>query len=247
MKPYVDIEGSGQGMTTVRSNVESDWGVVRGADNSELRDLAVRNTNTGVLAVGYAAELTAPRLTDVTVDASGAASNIAVRLSGTTAVLQRVSGSALGGGQTIALDLLGGAVTVADSTFRAADATGLNQAALSAYSPESKIARTSLIASGPFAIGFRSFNGSHVFTDVTVTATGATSWGIYNGHRTNGPSVTIHQSRVSGGTLALKAESGLFRSGASHINGPVEIFDIATVVCGASYGAAFQALGSNCS
>jgi Collagen triple helix repeat (20 copies) len=248
MKPYVDIEGSGPGMTTIRSDVESGFGVVFGSDNTELRDLAVRNTNTGVLATGFFAELSAPRLRNVNVQASGAAVNQAIRLSGTTAVLDRVTATALGGSQTVALNLLGGAgVTVKDSDFRAADGSVLNEAVFNSYSPESRIARSTMTASGAMAIGFRSFNGAHVLTDVTVTATGATSWGIYNGHRTNGSSVQLHQSRVSGGTLALKAESGSFRSGASHINGPVEVFEAATVVCVASYGAAFQPLGPSCS
>jgi hypothetical protein len=247
MKPYVDIEGSGPGVTTIRSDVESGFGVVFGADNAELRDLSIRNTNTGVLATGFFAELTAPRLTNVTVEASGAAVNQAIRLSGTSAVLDRVTANALGGSQTIALNLLGGVVvTVTDSAFRAADASVLNEAVFNSYSPESRISRSTITASGAHAIGFRSFNGSHVLSDVTVTATGATSWGIYNGHRTNGSTVQLHQSRVFGGTLALKAESGTFRAGASHISGPVELTEPATVVCATSYGAAFQPLGASC-
>jgi hypothetical protein len=43
LKPYVDVEGSGVGVTTVRSTVEAA-GTVRGADFAELRALTVWNT-----------------------------------------------------------------------------------------------------------------------------------------------------------------------------------------------------------
>jgi hypothetical protein len=43
MKPYVDVEGSGVGVTVVRSTVEAE-GTVKGADFSELRALTVWNT-----------------------------------------------------------------------------------------------------------------------------------------------------------------------------------------------------------
>jgi hypothetical protein len=51
MKPFVDIEGSGELNTTIVSSVSQDaggddHGTVQGADNSEMRFLTVQNTST---------------------------------------------------------------------------------------------------------------------------------------------------------------------------------------------------------
>lgn len=43
MRPFVDVEGSGEGVTIVRSTVNGT-GTVRGADDAELRELTVLNT-----------------------------------------------------------------------------------------------------------------------------------------------------------------------------------------------------------
>jgi hypothetical protein len=43
LRPFVDVEGSGVGVTTVRSTVDMA-GTVQGADNAELRQLTVENT-----------------------------------------------------------------------------------------------------------------------------------------------------------------------------------------------------------
>ena len=44
MRPYVDIEGSGEGITTITSEITTGSGTVVGANNSELRYLTVKNT-----------------------------------------------------------------------------------------------------------------------------------------------------------------------------------------------------------
>lgn len=54
MKEYVDIEGSGEGVTIISGTVDSassNSGVVNGADNSELRFLTVRNKRTSGTAI----------------------------------------------------------------------------------------------------------------------------------------------------------------------------------------------------
>jgi Collagen triple helix repeat (20 copies) len=249
MKPYVDVEGSGEGVTTIRSAIDSGFGVVVGSDNAELRDLTLRNTSTSTLGVGFSADSTAPRLSHVTVHASGASVTYALRVTNANTVANRVTATASGGSQTIALNVLGGVFTGSENSFRAVDGLAVNEAALGNYSGEIRLSRSSITAAGPIAIGFRSFNGAHILTDVTIaaTSTGGTSWGIYNGHRTSGSAMTLHNSRISGGTLALKAESGPLRIGASQISGPVEIGENATVVCATSYNAAFQPVGAACS
>lgn len=75
MKPYVDIRGSGENVTTITgSNVDgADGGVVSGADHAELSFLTVENTGTGV-GTGAAAIYnfhTSPRISNVTAVVEG--------------------------------------------------------------------------------------------------------------------------------------------------------------------------------
>lgn len=75
MKPFVDIEGSGEGMTTIRGAgnplLAPEEPTVLGADNAELRFLTVESVG-GTSTLGMQATGTSPRLTHVTVQASGA-------------------------------------------------------------------------------------------------------------------------------------------------------------------------------
>lgn len=74
MKEWVDIEGSGEGATTLTatSNQGSITGTLKGASNSELRFLTVENVGTADSQVAAVYNDNAsPRLTQVTVSASG--------------------------------------------------------------------------------------------------------------------------------------------------------------------------------
>ena len=77
MKSYVDIEGAGQGVTTIKGNVSgSNSGVIKGNNNAELRNLTVENTGGGSWAIAiYNQDSISPRITNVTVKASGGTSN----------------------------------------------------------------------------------------------------------------------------------------------------------------------------
>ncbi len=73
MKPYVDIEGAGEGVTKITSAVATvGTGTVRAASHSELRYLTVENTGTGdQQAAAIYVSGTAPRITHVTAQAVG--------------------------------------------------------------------------------------------------------------------------------------------------------------------------------
>ncbi len=78
MKSFVDIEGSGEDVTTITAagtteGTDSLWpkSTLAGADNAELRFLTVRNTGGNENAVAIYNRETSPRLTHVTVIASG--------------------------------------------------------------------------------------------------------------------------------------------------------------------------------
>jgi hypothetical protein len=84
MRQHVDIQGSGELQTIVRSQISTpgtcgNQGTVRGASNAELRFLTVSNTGAEECDVGVVNTGVSPRLTHVTVENTGAgAVNIGV-------------------------------------------------------------------------------------------------------------------------------------------------------------------------
>lgn len=249
MKPYVDLEGSGELVTTLTSANSSGAGTVVGADNSELRFVTVKNTGGGQQSVALYAESTSPRFTHVTAVASGGSENYGVHLSNGTPALTSVTASASGGGQSFGLANFNGVLSVANSSFSASDAAGINVGLLTTFGGTTRIVSSTLTGSGgAVAIGMRSYNGSHSLQNVTITASGSgESYGIRNGQKASAPSVGVHQSRISGGTNSVFALGGSVKLGASQLTGPAAVSDLGTVVCAASYNGSFAPLGSTCS
>lgn len=102
MKQWVDIEGSGEGVTTLTatSNVSSLTGTLKGASNSELRFLTVENVGATAdsQVVAIYNDNASPRLTHVTVSSSGSNSfNFGVTNDGSSPVMTNVTVTASGG------------------------------------------------------------------------------------------------------------------------------------------------------
>lgn len=249
MKPYVDIEGSGEGVTTITSADASGAGTVVGADNSELRYLTVRNNGSGQQSVAIFTQTTSPRLTHVTAISSGSSENYGLHISNGSAVLTNVTVRASGGVTAIALANLGGATSASGSSFSASDSTGLVAAILTASGGAMKLQSSTLTASGgSIAMGLRAYNSSQMLTNVTVSASGSgESYGINSGWKTQTPSVQVHQSRVSGQTNSVFTVGGFVRLGASQLSGPVEALNAGTIACAASYDSNFNPRGPDCS
>jgi hypothetical protein len=100
MKPYVDIEGSGE-LTTKITYTGSDslyTGTVIGASNAELRFLTVENTGGGMTcAVAIYNYLASPRLTHVTATATGGTNNLGMFNDSSSPVMTNVTATATGG------------------------------------------------------------------------------------------------------------------------------------------------------
>ena len=133
MKPYVDVEGSGEGVTILTSTNSSGYGTVIGADHSELRFLSVTNTGGGQQSVALFSESTSPRFTHLTAAATGGSENYGIHISNGSPVLTNVTATASGGAQSFAVGNFNGNVTVLDSTFGASDAAGLNIGLLTTF------------------------------------------------------------------------------------------------------------------
>ena len=98
MKEYVDIEGSGEGVTIITAaGSATSNGTVRGANNAELRFLTVRNTGGNDHAFAIYNYYASPRLTQVTAIASGGTiNNIAVFNLGSSSAMTHVTARAVG-------------------------------------------------------------------------------------------------------------------------------------------------------
>jgi hypothetical protein len=249
MRPHIDIEGSGEDVTTVTSAIGTGLGTVVGASNAELRFVTVRNTGeTGQQVVALFSESTSPRYTHVTATSSGGSENTGIHVSNGTPVLSNVTASASGGGKSIGVTNLNGVLTVSNSSFSAADAAGLNAGLFSTMGGTVRATSSTMTASGgAIAIGLRTYNGSHTVANMTLSGSGgAESYGVYNGWRFAAPIVNVHQSRVSGGTNSIYSVGGTIKVGASQLTGPAGADNQGTVLCAVTYDATFSPLGPGC-
>lgn len=249
MRPYVDVEGSGEGVTTITSTVATGFGTVVGTDNSELRFLTVKNTGeAGQQVVGLFSDRTSPRYTHVRALVSGGAENQAIHISNGAPVLDYVTASASGGGTAIGVANFNGALTVSNSTFGAADAAGANTGLLTTFGGTLRATNSTMTGSGgEIASGLKTNNGVHTLANMTLSGSGATtSYGIYNGWRSATPTVNVHQSRISGGTNSIYSFGGTIKVGASQLTGSAGINNHGSVLCATSYNENYSPLSPAC-
>ncbi len=104
MKPFVDIEGSGELSTKITYTGSTDLftGTVIGADHAELRFLSVENTGGGDIesAVAIFNGSASPTLTHITASASGLYDNRAVFNNYSTPVITEATINASGGNKS---------------------------------------------------------------------------------------------------------------------------------------------------
>jgi len=99
MKPWVDVEGSGEGITTLTAVGNMGWSdaTVQGAPNAELRSLTVKNTGGADKAFAVHSTANPFRMTRVTAVASGGASySRAVAIDAGSVTLNQVTATASG-------------------------------------------------------------------------------------------------------------------------------------------------------
>jgi hypothetical protein len=128
MRPYVDIEGSGQGVTRLAgTGVPGAAGVVNGADNAELRQLSITvSTEPGRVGVGILNSAVSPRISDVMVRADGAGSIYGIQnWNGAAPRLERVTVRVAGAPIAVAVEnLTSGKPTLVDVSLRAETVAG---------------------------------------------------------------------------------------------------------------------------
>ncbi len=211
MKPYVDIEGSGQQTTIVQGvgNNSSDLiGVVYGASNAELRNLQAKSLGAGFsYSIGVVVADAGTRVRDVTVVSSGASVNWGVRVvngvvSGLNPIIERSTVDVQGGSAAYGIVNRGeqAKATVRDSAVKVSAATNAYGFYTVGGSPQ-ELTRLKIDASGTStATGvFGDPEGVPItlrLSDSTVTASGGSSANY--GARVLGGNADFVRSTLSG-------------------------------------------------
>ena len=219
MKPFVDIEGSGETVTkiTFTGSASLNNGTVVGADNAELRSLTVESTGGNSFAVAIANTNKSPSILHVTASASGGTtSNDGVYNINSSPAMSdvtiSVSGSGTGDNEGVSdfnssPPMTNVTISVSGSAFGDYGVYNNNFS-----SPTMTNVAVYVSASGSgFAVGVENTSNSFVtMINLTVSASGsATVYGVGNS-TTN---VTIRDSNIfaSGGASSY----GIFNSASS--------------------------------
>jgi hypothetical protein len=137
MKPFVDIEGSGELNTIITSTVSADnapTGTVNGANNTEMRFLTVQNTKNmnsgGETGVAIVNDDVSPRYTHVSANSSGDDVGFYVGISNqgsSQPTMTDVTASASGSSsRNVGVEILGGSTTMIGVTASASGSRNPN-------------------------------------------------------------------------------------------------------------------------
>jgi hypothetical protein len=198
LKNYVDVEGSGQGVTTISCACGSDTSPVTDGSSAVLqvtgpgvhvsvRGVTVNNTGSSrSFSAGIWTGSTAPgdvRLDDVTATATGATNNRAISNTSSSPTMTNVTATAAGGTVNYGIINISSVPTITNATVTAT-------------------------ATGATNYGVYNFSSSPTITNVTAAATAGTgNYGVYLA----GGSVLIRDSFLEGSTSSVFKSSGTIR------------------------------------
>lgn len=246
MKPYVDVEGSGEGITTIIGHGAT---TVQGASNSELRFLTIANTGVGatdvaallvdgieqrgshLTVIGSMDDTDSYDLNAILIRNGGVGDfdNLVVQVAGgyTCSGISLMSGGSL--------ELRDAEITIAPLSGTCNAVIGASTAGTSAGNISGLTVQTSnvfhhAVVAGPG--GMIKLENSHAINSASDTAIAVMT--VWSG------SVDVHHSRIDGSV----AGAGV-RLGATQINGTVLEVNPAPT-CVACYDGNFDPLESNC-
>ncbi|MBI4838223.1 MAG: hypothetical protein HY806_03605 [Nitrospirae bacterium] len=194
MKPYVDIEGSGENVTKIMGNRRYDGfrnAVIYGASNAEIRFLTAEHTGGWSEAIGILNENASPKITNLTAIASGANFNAGVMNWGdSNPIMKDVTAIASGPGRNHAYG-------VYDHYW--SDGQGHY------YFPNSMLINVTATASGSVTnCGVRSQYGSTEMMNVITSASGGTyNYGVCGETGT----IKINHSAITGTTNSIYVDN----------------------------------------
>jgi hypothetical protein len=235
MKPYIDIEGSGEGVTKLLGARRGDLnaGAINGADNAELRLLSITvASGTGAFAVAILNSNASPHITHVTASSDGDTSYAIAIVSGAHPQIESVTATATGG-NTIAAGIAAFANTaplLIDVRLRAtAQTAGL----------------------GLYATGLNdNTQGPSVFMfggiiEATDPGGAFAAYGVYP---ILGATVRLYNVRVASNRVALwVGTAAAVRTAATQLDAPIKatVFQ-GSIACVGAYDGNFVALNANC-
>jgi len=216
MKPYVDIQGSGEDVTKITGNVDSaSSGVIICASNSELRFLTVENTGGANTIAIYNVLTDNSSLLHLTAIASGGTvSTCGVLNAFCTTTMVHVTSNASGGTYSQAVKNSYAGITM---TSVAATASGGTTRTYGVYNDNSPLGNliptmTDVIAvasGGTIASGVYNDNSDPTMMLVTAKASsGASNYGVWN---VNGSHVKIDHSVI----ISASPSATVFSDGTS--------------------------------
>ena len=212
MQQYVDIEGSGEKVTTISGSVNNASsppanGVVNGASNAEIRFLTVKNTGSGAYVPALLNTNASPKLTNVTASASGATNhNIGVYNYSSSPTIINVTSSASGG--TSSFGVYNSSSSAPAMSNVTASASGGTYSNFGVYNSSSSPAMSKVTASASgegtyFNHGVFNISSSPTMSNVIASASGATNdnYGVYN--LSSSPAMTNVTASASGGSSSF--------------------------------------------
>lgn len=219
MKPYVDIEGSGEMTTTITSmhsgDSASNSATISGAGHTEIRFLRIENHGGSSFSVALYNHYTPIHLTNVTLTASGGNYNYGVFNDFSSATMTNVTTSASGGNTAFGVYNLSSITAYNSITMTNVTAMGLsglnNYGVVNNHILTGKMTNITVAASSGgtgdgYNYGVHNSMSRPTMTDVTITASGgASNYGVYN-QSSSSPQMTNVMITVSGGS----AESNVY-------------------------------------
>jgi pectin methylesterase-like acyl-CoA thioesterase len=223
LKNYVDVEGSGQGVTTISCACGSDTSPVTDGSSAVLqvtgpgvhvsvRGVTVNNTGSSrSFSAGIWTGSTAPgdvRLDDVTATATGATNNRAISNTSSSPTMTNVTATAAGGTVNNGIINISSVPTITNETVTAAGGTVNNGINNISSVPTITNATVTATATGATNYGVYNFSSSPTITNVTAAATAGTgNYGVYLA----GGSALIRDSFLEGSTSSVLKSSGTIR------------------------------------
>lgn len=244
MKQWVDIEGSGEGVTTIRrsGSPNFDTGTVVASNKSGLRFLTVENIGGATRATAVWNEgATSFRLAHVTAKASGGSTNVAVDTLNASPEITDLEAVASGGsGTNYGLYNNNSSPTMTDVTATASGGS-LSQGVHNRNSSSPTISRATITASGAGGgnIGVDNENASSPkLTDLKITVLGtpnSNNTGVLNSN--SSPTMTDITVRVSDG--------GDLNSGVSNHGSSATMTDVVAEASGARFNRGIENTSSS--
>jgi hypothetical protein len=217
LKPFVDIQGSGQGNTIIQGNGnptvgDLNNGVLKGANSMEIRDVRIVCVGgSGRNAIALYNALSSPTLRNVTITSSGGASNWGIRNAGSNPLIEDSTITVSGGSNSYGI--VNSSSTATRPTIRrtvisasgATNSFGIynDQAGLPVEVRDNKITVSATSQSAGFYYDASGTGaGATTVVDTAISATGATTnYGIsFTALASDSLTVDNSQVAASGGT-----------------------------------------------